>query len=239
MAHAERWADAGRRPFTTPLTDRAIALAKAIAVTGRVRTECLGAPLPPGARAVLCIPIGVTTRPQNHNRVVDEVATALGAMHASSIEVAGGCAVAAGMAALLDGWDMEGAVDLALFAARRGIPFGPRRSKVDVVAQIRRSIDEVDDAGGWSPIIADSIRNWGAGEGVAPLALALAYAHRGRVVDALAVAVREFGPGPIGMLAAALCAAYRPEEIPDAEAQSFETLAEPLLDIRFPGWSAN
>lgn len=157
----------------------------------------------------LALPVGIVKRPQDHNGIVDDAVTALSLIHPTSELAGGACAVAATVAALLDGWGMEGAVDLALFVGKRGQTFGSRGGQ-DVIAQIRASIDAVEERmttngthlGSSLPKLVDV--------GLVPRALGLAYAYRhaGRAARA---AMDSIGGGPVvAALAAAICAADQP-----------------------------
>lgn len=84
--------------------------------------------------------VGLLRRPQDHNGIVDDAVTLVAPLCDSSAEIASACALAAFLSAVVDGWDMEGAMSQTLFVAKRGETFG--REKGPSVAQ---AIEEVLD----------------------------------------------------------------------------------------------
>lgn len=195
-----------------------------------------------GARSVLAA--GFVRRPQDYNGLVDDVTSIVAIQRYTSRAVAGGCSVAAFIAALLDGWDMESAGNLAVAIAKRGSTFGRKDGGMSVSDEIRDALMRVDEY-----IIRRTPDVDRALEAIMPTpplarAIGIAYACRNakRAVEA-ASALCDHARFT-GAIAGALCAAHRPETLPTAWVKQAKTAARPrgydpeqiaeeLLDLRW------
>lgn len=185
--------------------------------------------------------VGLLRRPQDQNGIVDDAVTLVAPLFDTSTQIASACAIGGFLAALLDGWAMEGAMAQSLFVTRRGEAFGKKKGP-----SVARALEEA-----WSSV--------GAGEGASdeqpssaglldeqaarsifliPRAVGLALACR----DAGEVLARAgaFGPDApyVGAVAAMLSAAYAPESLPENLSTEVEErtdlleLLEMLLELR-------
>ena len=195
-----------------------------LALTGLVARHGGIRRLPPGwsqearlpfpAILELAVPVGIARRPQDHNGIVDDAVTLLAPSGPSHVATAGACAVAAALAALLDGWGMEGACDLALFVGRRGETFGRRTARTDAVARIRTALDAVQDARGFDAALRIASLNPGADEDIVPIALGLAWTCRSAPAALRAAGRLAPHRRVVAALAGALCGADNPLSMP-------------------------
>ncbi len=180
----------------------------------------------------LAIPVGVIRRPQDHNGVVDDVITTVSALQPTDADVAEACAVSAAVAAILDGWGMEGAVDLALFVGRRGETFGTKSGR-NVTAEIRAAIDVVEDrliTSGTEALPSVPRLPY---VGSVPRGMAYAFAHRDAERAAREGRRDNEDERLAGALAAALSAADQPHTCSGSpEARPPVGLVEELVRLR-------
>lgn len=189
--------------------------------------------------------VGICRRPQDYNGIIDDVLSAIAITHNTSLALSSGCAVAAAMAALLDGWDLESAVTLSLSVADRGATFGKRASSLRLSERITEAIDFVEDASGAYGEGLEHILTLSETVDATAGALALAYGHRhaGRAI--LDAANRSQNGHFMASVAGALCAAYDPDSLPKVWVDRIEArnhldldwLVDELLSIRFAQWT--
>lgn len=195
-----------------------------------------------GGESVLAA--GFVRRPQDYNGIVDDVTSIVAIRRYTSDAVASGCAVAAFIAGLLDGWDMESAGNLAVAIATRGATLGRKVGEPTAPSRIRDGLNRVDEfIIGRTPDVERALK---AVETLPPLARALGIAYACR--DARrAVEVAKKLPEHArftGAIVGALCASHRPDSLPAdwvkaaqraARARGFdpEELAQSLLELRW------
>ena len=200
------------------------------------------------AGAASALAVGIARRPQDYNGIVDDVVSIIAIHRYTSQAVAGGCAVAAAVAALLDGWDLEGAVALAATIAKRGSTFGRKAGPVTLPGEIWEVWARVDEH--TIGRAANLERALEAIEGFPPLprALGIAYACRDAGLAVKAAAALPDHQRITGAIAGSLCAAFRPDSLPGewAEAAAVSTralgfdperIALDLLALRLKKWS--
>lgn len=184
--------------------------------------------------------VGLLRRPQDQNGIVDDAVTLVSPLWDSSTEIAGACALAAFLAAVVDGWDMEGALSQSLFVAKRGETFGRERGP-----SVARAMDELlehvyaapdrDQAARTALTARTSI---GEGGGIVR-AIALAYvAQEPDELFRLASRWTTADLRCVTAIAAMLTAAHEPEGLPAGVGRYVEErtdvaeLLDELLELR-------
>lgn len=195
-----------------------------------------------GAQSVLAA--GVVRRPHDYNGLVDDATSIVAICRYTSEAVASGCAVAAFIAGLLDGWDMESAGNLAIAIARRGAALGRKEGTPAAPDEIREGLARVEEwIIGRAPDVGRALE---AVKPLSPLPRALGVAYACRDVQSAVETARGLTEHArfTGAIAGALCAAYRPDSLPPAwikAAQSaarargfdLEQISQALLDLRW------
>lgn len=186
--------------------------------------------------------VGLLRRPQDQNGIVDDAVTLVAPLFDTSTQIASACAIGGFLAALLDGWAMEGAMAQSLFVTRRGEAFGKEKGP-----SVARALEEA-----WSAVSAgegadfeQALSSVGSLDGqvtrsifLVSRAVGLAFVYR----DVGEVLARASGFGPdapyVGAIAAMLSAAYAPESLPENLSAEVEErtdlleLLEMLLELR-------
>ena len=168
---------------------------------------------------------GVLRRPYDYNGLVDDAASIVAIQRYTSEAAAGGCAVAAFISGLLDGWDMESAGSLAVAIARRGATLGRKEGVPATPEEIQKGLLRVDEyIVGRTPDVRRALE---AVRPLRPLARALGIAYACRDAESAVEAARAL-PGYArftGAIAGALCAAHRPDSLPRAWADAAQSAA--------------
>jgi ADP-ribosylglycohydrolase len=160
-------------------------------------------------------PIGIVNRPENLEKIIQNVDLACSMTHGAMSALSASCAVAAAISAAVEGWEKEQVFELAIKAARRGESLG----NDDARPPAERILIGLDFVGGYrgSQLAKDlgSVLNPGflAYEGV-PYALSLAYGIP-NAKEAILGAVNEGGDADsIASMAGSVVAALYPDSLP-------------------------
>lgn len=169
-----------------------------------------GLAVPPFPQVLtLALVVGMVRRPQDHNGIVDDAVSLVSPVAASETAVVGACAVAAAVAALLDGWAMEGAWALACFVGRRGQPFG-RKDEADPAQRLDRVMRAAQEEPDQPLRLRDVGLDPSSPADLVPVAFVLARSQRD-VQGGVREARRLGAPGEgIAPLVGALCGAENP-----------------------------
>lgn len=167
--------------------------------------------------------VGMINRPFNHNGIVDDAISAISWRKPTSFTAGSVCALSAVIAALLDGWSMEGALHLALYVGEKGETFGRRTPTKPPIAvrlgsvmerieelRLRLPSDRVDPSHLWQDVGEPLLQ-----------AIALAYWYRSaKQAWAALPAGSDAELDVVTSIAGALCAAEHPGSLPESDLDS-------------------